>query len=631
MRTRTVAIAVALVGLAACARNEDGPARPTPGTPPIDRPRVDSGVSPPPVHDGGTIIQAAEPPPPISGGTLALTPDGTWLVAADPELDTISIVDVETATLRDTIELTDGDEPGRVVIDGAGRGHVVLRSAGAIADVDLASGALIARRPVCAVPRGIAWRASDDSLHVACTEGTLVSLPASGGEPTRRVHVADDLRDVVVDGSDLYVTTFRTAHLLRLDAAGTIVSDAAPREIAIEGLIPMRLTAPGPFQPAVAWRALSSGEGVMMLHQRALSAEFVAEGGYGGGGCGGAIVHTSVSELVAGEMRSGDPLGGVVLGVDVALSPDGLRIAVAAPANAYPRNGGITTVTRSSGDVLVYSRSEATTSSETPTCANGSMPRLEDVGAAIAVLFLPDGRVVAQTRAPSRVLFEAPDPDALVGPVVALGDEDTYDTGHMLFHAAAGGGIACASCHPEGGDDARTWRFAGIGPRRTQTMRGGLLDTAPFHWDGDMREFRDLVHGVFVGRMGGAVFEEGEIGAFGAWMDALPALPRPADADTDRVERGRALFHDATVACATCHAGSALTNSATVDVGTGKALQVPTLLGIVYRAPYMHDGCAPTLRDRFTPGACTGGDAHGRTSHLTSAQIDDLVAYLQTL
>ncbi|WP_236514836.1 c-type cytochrome [Sandaracinus amylolyticus] len=629
MRTRTVAIAVALTGLAACARNEDGPARPMPTTPPIDTPRADAGVPPPPGFDGGTIIQAAEPPPPISGGTLALSRDGSLIVAADPELDTISIVDVENATLRHTIELTEGDEPGRVVIDGAGRAHVVLRSAGAIADVDLASGTLIARRAVCAVPRGIAFRASDDSLHVACTEGTLVSLPASGGEPTRRVHVADDLRDVVVDGSDLYVTTFRTAHLLRLDAAGAIVSDAVPSEIPSESLIPMRVTAPGPFQPAVAWRAISSGLGIMVLHQRALSAEFVPEGGYGGGGCGGAIVHTSVSELTSGEMRSGDPLGGVVLGVDVAVSHDGLRIAVAAPANAYPRNGGIATITRSSGDVLVYSRTAATTSSETPRCTNGSLPRLDDVGAAIAVLFLPDGRVVAQTRAPSRVLFEARDPDVLVGPVVELAGDDTFDTGHMLFHSAAGGGLACASCHPEGGDDARTWRFAGIGPRRTQTMRGGLLDTAPFHWDGDMTEFRDLVHNVFVGRMGGEVFDEREIGAFGGWMDTLPALPRPSVTDADQVERGRTLFHDATVGCATCHTGSALTNSATVDVGTGKALQVPTLLGIAYRAPYMHDGCAPTLRDRF--GSCGGGDTHGRTSHLSEAQIDDLVAYLQTL
>jgi hypothetical protein len=44
----------------------------------------------------------------------------------------------------------------------------------------------------------------------------------------------------------------------------------------------------------------------------------------------------------------------------------------------------------------------------------------------------------------------------------------------------------------------------------------------------------------------------------------------------------------------------------------------------------MHTGCAATLLDRFTP-ACGGGDTHGHTSQLTSDQLDDLVAYLETL
>jgi hypothetical protein len=43
----------------------------------------------------------------------------------------------------------------------------------------------------------------------------------------------------------------------------------------------------------------------------------------------------------------------------------------------------------------------------------------------------------------------------------------------------------------------------------------------------------------------------------------------------------------------------------------------------------MHDGCAPTLADRF--GACGGGDRHGHTSQLTADQVADLVAYLDSL
>jgi hypothetical protein len=69
--------------------------------------------------------------------------------------------------------------------------------------------------------------------------------------------------------------------------------------------------------------------------------------------------------------------------------------------------------------------------------------------------------------------------------------------------------------------------------------------------------------------------------------------------------------------------------SPTKDVGTGEALQVPSLVNIAQRAPFMHTGCANTLRDRFDP-AC-GGSKHGELAGLDAAQIDDLIAYLESL
>jgi cytochrome c peroxidase len=97
------------------------------------------------------------------------------------------------------------------------------------------------------------------------------------------------------------------------------------------------------------------------------------------------------------------------------------------------------------------------------------------------------------------------------------------------------------------------------------------------------------------------------------------------------VARGQSLFSDPKVACATCHADALLTNNTTVDVGTGQPLQVPSLRGLSWRAPFMHNGCAPTLADRFSSAACGGGDKHGATSTLTAAQLGDLTAYLESL
>ena len=44
--------------------------------------------------------------------------------------------------------------------------------------------------------------------------------------------------------------------------------------------------------------------------------------------------------------------------------------------------------------------------------------------------------------------------------------------GKMLTYAALV--VACATCHPEGAEDGHVWLFPGDGPRRTQTLLGGL-------------------------------------------------------------------------------------------------------------------------------------------------------------
>jgi cytochrome c peroxidase len=111
--------------------------------------------------------------------------------------------------------------------------------------------------------------------------------------------------------------------------------------------------------------------------------------------------------------------------------------------------------------------------------------------------------------------------------------------------------------------------------------------------------------------------------------------------------RGRALF--ASLGCPSCHAGARLTDSGFVgpgqprlhDVGTlgpgsGQrlggpltGLDTPTLHGLWHSAPYLHDGSAATLRDVLTTR--NPGGAHGPTSALASADLDDLEGYLRCL
>ena len=88
--------------------------------------------------------------------------------------------------------------------------------------------AIVGRRAVCAAPRGIAYDAASDLLHVACSEGALVSLPAGGGDPVRTVTLPADVRDVVVNGPRLRVSRFRSAELLTVEADGRVSGQVAP-------------------------------------------------------------------------------------------------------------------------------------------------------------------------------------------------------------------------------------------------------------------------------------------------------------------------------------------------------------------------------------------------------------------
>jgi mono/diheme cytochrome c family protein len=164
--------------------------------------------------------------------------------------------------------------------------------------------------------------------------------------------------------------------------------------------------------------------------------------------------------------------------------------------------------------------------------------------------------------------------------------------------------------------------------RRTQSLRGGVLALAPFHWDGSLPDFPSLFDEVFVRRMGGPPLRSDQIGAMSAWVDRVPLLEHAPSADAAAVARGSDLFHGG-AACVACHAGARMTNNLNVDVGTGGGFQVPSLRGVAFRAPYLHDGRAATLADRFT--ALGGGDQHGHTSDLSPSEIADLVAYLETL
>jgi hypothetical protein len=580
--------------------------------------------------------KAAKRPPALSGGTLSVSPDGSYAVAADPDRDQAYVIKLSNKSIS-TVQFAAGAEPGRVAFDGSGHAHVVLRGANAVASVSLSSHEIAHQTEVCQMPRGIAFHAGQGTMLVACANGELVALDAASHAERSRDLIERDLRDVVVDGQgDVLVSRFRTAELLRV-RDGAVVSRSMPPSISRQRFETQSFDENGesielsPYvdkSPTVAWRMVSSGDGeVVMVHERGDDTEVApAPGGYGGS-CE-AISESVVSRFDAlGTAKQAATLGGIAAGVDVALSPDGQFMAIANPS-AY-LNGF-------SGTVQVFRVSNVDATPIDDGCGAVSEGQGGMIGQATSVAFDGQGQLLVQSREPAQLeiydLVDSDEYDYLLEMrlrwVIPLSDVSMRDTGFDLFQADVGQLMSCSGCHPEGGDDGHVWTFRGFGRRRTQSLGGGLLATAPFHWEGDMRTFRHLVNEVMVGRMGGFDVDDDQVNALAEWLDKQPA-PHLAARDAAAVTRGKLLFESGETGCTSCHAGDALTSNASVDVGTGGVFQVPSLRGLAMRAPFMHNGCAKTLKERFD--ATCGGAQHGNIQGLNDGDIDDLVAYLETL
>lgn len=580
---------------------------------------------------GGAVNEAATPPLPIAGGTLLtlVHADGSAIaVASNPEEDAVEIVSLANPpALLGTVRLQPGDEPGRLVADAAGRVHVALRRGGAVATIlpTQTGGSLLMRRDVCSAPRGLDYDAQTDSVFVACATGELVSLPAGGGDATLNVQVDRDLRDVVVDGDKIFVTRFRTAEILTLDRAGTIQTRDFPT-------LPNVTSA---ALPDVAWRAVHArqGGGLQVVYQVASTNPIdvaVPPGvsSYGqpvdqkqDPGAGGVV-------SVAVAAYGGSTTGAVGLQsnpvVDVALDPNGAFEAVS-----------VTGVLETSGGMLMGLDKFVPSDHSQP---NAYVAIADARGAKNPVL-------VTQLRGPRAglLVLNAPSTQSIGGATqegfVAFPQSSHVDTGFDVFHMPTSAGIACMNCHPEGGDDSHTWTFqlaSGTRVRRTQSLHGGVIsDSAPYHWDGDMADLQALCDEVFTHRMGGDSLTTQQTPVLARFLGSLPRVPVSASLDPIRVAKGQAIFVG-NGGCASCHTNGRGTMSnnqnigKTDSVGQKAPLQVPMLLGVADRAPYMHDGCAKTLMDRLTDTKCAG-TTHGNTAQLSDDDKQNLVEYLQSL
>jgi hypothetical protein len=571
----------------------------------------DGGLLPAPTF--GNTQSAPIAPPPITGGTMAISKSGRFAIVADPDRDLISAVDLTSHQVRWQTPLQTGDRPGRIAEDSATRLHVVLRGSGTIATIDLTTGTVIARRAACTAPRGIAYDGMRDNIWVSCAEGQMIAFAPIGDARLSSITVVPDLRDIVVVGSLLYVSQFRKAQIAVIDPMGNVSLNLSPNANSAEA-------------PAVGWRMIPLRDGrIALSHQIDSNAaiQAMSQNAYGAnsGPCGASIVEGAISTM--NPMATGpgavatSHLSKTVLPVDVAEAPVSGVFAIAAAGNAFSPE--LTSV-------VIAAPPQGFSD-----CAFTQPVNMATQGEVVSVAFDGGDRLYAQVREPSALVVLTN-----MGPgfgyqetqSIPLSGDSREDTGHAIFHTAAGASLACASCHPEGMDDGRVWNFNPIGPRRTPPLLGTIQGTAPYHWDGSLPDMSSLIHVIYEGRMAGAPLTDMQKTALTNWVLSLPPPNALPASDLIALERGETLFQGKG-GCIACHSGARFTNNQTLDVGTGGAFQVPSLIGVGWRMSFIHDGCASSLTERFDP--MCGGASHGNISQLNAQDVSDLIVFLRTL
>jgi len=220
----------------------------------------------------------------------------------------------------------------------------------------------------------------------------------------------------------------------------------------------------------------------------------------------------------------------------------------------------------------------------------------------------------------------------------------TLRRGEMYFNDATlcfQGWQSCASCHDDDGRiDALHWDLLndGIGnPKDTKSLL--WAHRTPPSMSLGVRANASIAVRNGIPNSLASVQPEEVPQAMDEWLKSLEPAPSPSLVNgrpSQAAQRGEVLFNSPEVGCANCHQAPLFTDLRSYDVGTqnpfdkeARDFDTPTLRELWRTAPYLHDGSAPTLRDVFTTR--NPKDQHGKTSHLTSAQADDLAAYLLSL
>ena len=215
--------------------------------------------------------------------------------------------------------------------------------------------------------------------------------------------------------------------------------------------------------------------------------------------------------------------------------------------------------------------------------------------------------------------------------------------------------IACSTCHFEGGSDKSSWFFPD-GKRSTPSLFN-VINTAPFHWNGDLDEIHDVeftIQGIMSGEglSGGLVNcdpncasdksnagRSSDLDDLASYIESLK-YPTSVTVQNNLVnreayEQGYNIFHSAQTGCAVCHKPPYYmdNDNHTINLaspgGALSSINTPSLLGLRDSAPYLHDGSASDLK--LVLQRTQEISDHGNIDHLSDMGIYNLLVFLRNI
>ncbi len=581
--------------------------------------------------------------PGTSNSLLDLSADGTLLACSNRDSGSVTIIDAKTLTKLREIKV--GHKPEGVTFLGESHQLAVAEYADdQIAFVDADSGEVLGRCEVFDEPYGLVSNRDGSRIWVTLEyPGQLVEINTKTRKVLRTLSAGSFPRGVALSADERFavVAEYLTATARRIELATGKEIDAIPAASTdnIARQIVLHPTRPKAYVP----------------HQRSKTSAAHGEGSI--------FPYVSVVDLPAIDKKENASdeakpkrkripmdsfIGNLVTSNpwELAVSPDGTRLVVVF--------GGTDDFFLC--DVLDDNYRELSPLRFVRTGHNPRAVRFSVDGKQFFVYNALDFELVAYSTSNVEKLASLKVTENPLGEEILLGKQLFYSA---LMPMASRRWIACSSCHPDSDADGRTWQNP-EGLRNTPPLHG-LAWTHPQHWSADRDETQDFEHTIrgplMQGRglIRGAVAESlgppnkgrsVELDALAAYTNShtVPLSPHAKHGLSDSAKRGREIFLSAESNCVKCHSGPFFTDSNPAtkpqmhDVGTGRSdpsekngtkYDTPMLLSLYRTAPYLHDGSAATLRDVLA--TCNAGDKHGKTSHLSPQQLDDLVEFLESL